>query len=64
MLNDKAKASFFDTCSDSDKSVCFTTLITAKASFAATHLEFLDRLVSFFSVFSTKGVLLERIGLV
>ncbi|OAC59123.1 hypothetical protein ETT45_01840 [Streptococcus pyogenes] len=60
----KPKPSFFDTCSSSDKSVRFTTLITAKASFAATYLEFLDRLVSFFSVFSTKGVLLERIGLV
>ncbi|KGE55869.1 hypothetical protein SPYAA472_0341 [Streptococcus pyogenes AA472] len=60
----KPKASFFDTCSGSDKSVCFIPLITAKASFAATHLESLDRLVSFFSVFSTKGVLLERIGLV
>ncbi|SDV93111.1 hypothetical protein ISR5_1190 [Streptococcus pyogenes] len=32
MLNDKAKASFFDTCSGSDKPVCFTTLITAEAS--------------------------------
>ncbi|ERL16686.1 hypothetical protein HMPREF1227_1127 [Streptococcus pyogenes GA41046] len=28
----KPKASFFDTCSGSDKPVCFTTLITAEAS--------------------------------
>ncbi|ESU95844.1 hypothetical protein HMPREF1245_1654 [Streptococcus pyogenes GA16797] len=60
MLNDKAKSFFFDTCSGSDKPVCFITLITAKASFAATHLEFLDRLVSFFQSFPQKESFLKE----